>query len=892
MALSPVQVRTLTCEYQTNPLGLDVSQPRLSWQLASSARDVRQTAYQILVASDAQRLAAEAGDVWDSGRVETDQSTLQPYAGPALRSGQRCWWQVRVWDGAGQPTAWSEPAWWEMGLLDPADWQAEWIVPALVEDVSRSCPAPMLRAEFSVEPGVRSARAYVTSHGLYALELNGQRVGDSVLTPGWTSYHHRLQYQTYDVMSLLRPGANAIGALLGDGWFRGRLGWRDRRNVYGEKLALLAQLVITYADGRVLSVCTGDDWKAATGPILQSDLYNGEHYDARLEKPGWSTAGYDDRAWAGVRVAAHGKQHLVAPLGPPMRRIEEAPPLALLRTPAGETVLDFGQNLVGWVRLTVAGPAGATVTLRHAEVLDQAGNFYTANLRDAQQTDRYTLKGQGLEVFEPTFTFHGFRYVAVDGYPEPLSLDAFAAVVAHSDLKRTGHFECDQPLINQLQHNIVWGQKGNFLDVPTDCPQRDERLGWTGDAQVFLRTAAFNMDVAGFFTKWLRDLAADQTPAGRVPHVVPDVLGEGGSTGWADAAVIGPWTLYQVYGDRRLLAEQYASMAAWVGYMRSQAGDAWLWTNGVHFGDWLAVPPPDPNLPYAVTDKHLIATAFFAYSTQLMIKTARVLGKDADAAEYESWLAHIKEAFGREYVTPNGRVSSNTQTAYVLALQFDLLPPELREQAARRLADDVTAHGVHLMTGFIGAPFLPLVLAEHGDLDLAYALLEQETYPSWLYPVTRGATTIWERWDGIKPDGSFQAVGMNSFNHYAYGAIGEWLYRVVAGLELDPQMPGYQRSLIRPRPGGRLGRARAAFDSLYGLIEAGWSKTGAGLEIIATLPPNTEGVVSVPAASVEHVTEGGRPLSQVVGVRAVTQKEGVVEVSVGSGEYRFLTRPA
>ncbi len=482
--------------------------------------------------------------------------------------------------------------------------------------------------------------------------------------------------------------------------------------------------------------------------------------------------------------------------------------------------------------------------------------------------------------------------MAVAGYPEPLSLDQFTAIVVHSDLARSGHFECDQPLINQLQHNILWGQKGNFLDVPTDCPQRDERLGWTGDAQVFLRTAAFNMQVAGFFTKWLRDLAADQTPAGRVPHVVPDVLGEGGSTGWADAAVIGPWTLYQVYGDRRILAEQYASMAAWLGYVRRQASDGWLWTTGKHYGDWLAVPPPDPNLPYPVTDQHLIATAFFAYSTQVMAQTARVLGKDEDAAEYARWFTHIKDAFCREYVTPNGRVSSNTQTAYVLALQFDLLPPELRAQAARRLKDDIRARGQHLMTGFLGTPFLLHVLTEHGYLDLAYALLEQETYPSWLYPVTQGATTIWERWDGLKPDGSFQAVTMNSFNHYAYGAIGEWLYRVVAGLEVDPQAPGYQRSLIRPRPGGRLGRARATYDSLYGRIEAGWSRTEGALEIVASLPPNTEGVVYVPAASVEAVTEAGQPLGQVAGVRAVRQTDGVVEVVVGSGEYRFTSRPA
>ena len=885
MSSSPIHLTDLACEYQTNPFGLDVPQPRLSWRLEAEARGVRQSAYQIRVASDPANL--EHPDVWDTGRVDSDQSVLVEYAGPALMSAQRCWWQVRVWDGMGAPTAWSEPAWWEMGLLAPEDWQAAWIEPDLPEDPAASMPAPMLRAEFTLPAGeVRTARAYVTSLGLYALELNGQPVGDLVLTPGWTSYHHRLQYQTYDVAALLREGGNAIGVTLGDGWYRGHLGWGGRRNVYGERLALLMQLVVTYADGRVEVFGTGPGWQSGTGPIRSSDIYNGETYDARLERSGWSLPGYAAEGLAGVRVVTPTVGRLVAPLGPPMRRIEALQPIAVLQTPNGETVLDFGQNLVGWVRMQVQGPAGTEVTLRHAEVLDQAGNFYTANLRTAQQTDRYILKGQGAETYEPRFTFHGFRYVAVEGYPGAVDPRHFTAVVVHSDLVRTGDFDCDHPLLNQLQHNIVWGQKGNFVDVPTDCPQRDERLGWTGDAQVFLPTAAFNMRVPGFFTKWLRDLAVDQRADGRVAHVIPDVLGDGGSCGWADAAVICPWNLYRAYGDTRLLAEQYDSMAAWVRYMKAQAGDGWLWNSGFHFGDWLAVPPPDPNLPYPMTDHGLLATAFFAYSTSLLARTARVLGKTDDAAEYERWVDEIKAAFNREFVTPNGRVSSNTQTAYVLALQFDLLPPALRAQAARRLAEDVRTRDCHLRTGFLGASFLPHVLSANGELDLAYALLEQETYPSWLYPVTRGATTIWERWDGIKPDGSFQAVTMNSFNHYAYGAIGEWLYRVVAGLDLDPAVPGYKHVIVRPRPGGRLRQARARHASLYGPIEVAWSLTDAGLVVDVVLPPNTTGTVHLPAAA-SAIREGGRPLTHGDGLRVLGEEQGETVVEVGSGRWRF-----
>jgi alpha-L-rhamnosidase len=885
----------LRCEYKVDPMGIDARHPRLSWRLESTDRGVVQSAYRIQVAADEANWGGSSV-VWDTGKVASDRSIHVPYDGPALESGRRYYWRVRVWGGDDHSSKWSAPAFWEMGLLEPADWQAGWITPAGAGDTSKPQPAPMLRGTFQIDGNVRSARAYVTALGLYELEINGQRVGDQLFTPGWTSYHRRLQYQTYDVTEALRRGENVVGATLGDGWYRGYLGWGDRRNIYGDRLALLCQLRITYTDGRVEMVGSNETWRSATGPILHSDIYMGEAYDARLERSGWSAPGYDDSDWATVQTLDQGKETLVAPAGPPVRRTEEIQPVEILKTPAGETVVDMGQNMVGWMRLNVQGPAGTSVTLRHAEVLDKDGNFYTDNLRAAKQEVTYVLKGEGEEVFEPHFTFQGFRYVAVEGWPGILAPENLTGVVIHSDMPVTGHFESSNSLLDQLQHNIQWGQRGNFLDVPTDCPQRDERMGWTGDAQVFARTAAFNMDVAGFFTKWLADLAADQNNQGSVPHVIPDALStegqfSGGSAAWGDASTIIPWTMYLSYGDTRILERQYESMKAWVEYMRRQSGESALWNTGFHFGDWLAYSSNASDYPGATTGKDLIATAFFAHSTDLLQRTATVLGRSGDADEYAALLSRIKEAFQREFVTASGRVGENTQTAYALALQFDLLPEDLRAEAARRLAAEVRSRG-HLTTGFVGTPYLCHVLSRYGYLDVAYALLNRKEYPSWLYPVTQGATTIWERWDGQKPDGSFQDAGMNSFNHYAYGAIGEWMYRVVAGLEIDPDEPGYRHVLIQPQPGGGISSASARLDTPFGEAASAWTLLDEDrLQVAATVPPNARGTVRLPNAALADVTEGDGPVASAAGVHKATQADGAVVVEVGSGEYRF-TYPA
>lgn len=879
----------LVCEYKVDPVGIDVHNPRLSWRVHSSSSGVLQDSYQVLVSTGREGFDDASKLAWDSGKVASDQSVHVRYRGDELQSRQRYFWKVRIWVN-GEPSAWSRTASWEMGLLDPEDWKASWIESTREEDPTRSEPSPMLRRVFSLKEKPARARLYITSRGLYEAEINGSVVGNEVLTPGWTSYHHRLQYQTYDVTGMLVEGDNAIGARLGDGWYRGYIAFRGNRNEYGDHLGLLCQLEITYEDGSTSVIGSDEEWKASTGAILASDIYNGESYDARLEQEGWSSPGFDDDDWLPVRIGDPYEGRLIAPAGPPVRRIEEIKPIEILKTPEGDTVLDMGQNMVGRIRMTVSGEAGTKVSIRHAEVLDKEGNFYTENLRAADQKIEYVLKGGGEEVYEPVFTFQGFRYIAVEGFPGEVQLENFTGIVIHSDMEPTGVFECSNPLINQLQHNIVWGQKGNFVDVPTDCPQRDERLGWTGDAQVFAETASFNFNAASFYTKWLGDVAADQTEDGQVPHVVPDVLRGFSATGWADAAVIIPWTLYLRYGDKGILEKQYDSMAAWVGYMKKQAGNSYLWTNGTHYGDWLAYATDRSDYPGATTSKDMLATAFFAYSTSLMEKTARVLGRDSEAEEYASLWKRIQEAFVNEYVTANGRMESNTQTAYTIALKFGLLPRGLQAQAADRLAADVRSFNNHITTGFLGTPYLCHVLSDNGKLDTAYDLLNQDTYPSWLYPVKMGATTIWERWDGIKPDGTFQNPGMNSFNHYAYGAIGSWLYGVVAGIEPDPDEPGFKHILISPKPGGGLTNARAALDSMYGKIESEWEVAGGLFNLRVVVPHNTRATVRLPKAKIDEVSLNGESLEGLEQYSSRQDGNSVV-IEVLSGAYEFSYTP-
>ena len=910
------RIANLTCEYRTNPLGIDIAVPRFSWQMQSDQNGARQTAYRILAASAPELLSEGKADLWDSGKTESDQSVHVAYAGPRLESRQRVYWNVTVWDETGSASQ-GEPAWFEMGLLKRTDWKAKWVGAALLGGPRTTIPAPYLRKPFALPGKALTARLYVTALGLYECSVNGQAVGDDVFTPGWTDYKKRVQYKVYDVTHLLHEGENVIGAILGDGWAVGHLGW-DHRQKYVDRPRLLAQLEITLADAPRITIVSDRSWKYQFGPLVENDFLMGEAYDARLEMPGWDTPGYDDNRWSRVEVFDDPGTAVVATNGPTVRRINELAPVGdpvdKGRFNALRCIFDLGQNMVGRVRFRGSAPAGTTVSLRFAEVLNTDGSLYTVNLRDARATDVYTFKGEGEEVWEPKFTFHGFRYVELSGYPGEVTRDTITGIVLHSEMSPTGEFECSDPLLNQLQHNIVWGQKGNFVDVPTDCPQRDERQGWTGDIQVFARTAAFNMDIASFMTKWMQDVADSQSEQGCIPPVVPKAIAhaDDGGPAWADAVVICPWTLYLSYGDKRILETHHQTMTRFMdfilatspGYIRC-APDYEGWPG---FGDWLSIN--------ADTPRDLIGTAFLAYDAHLMAQITTVLGKTREAARYRKLFADVKEAFAARYLKGSslpevtapasqmrqmmdgadaisrgylkaadyGPITSQvfntdlftpTQTSYVLALHFDLLPEELRPLAVAELVADIERRGMHLSTGFVGSPYLPHVLSENGRLDIAYALLHQKTWPSWLYAVTQGATTIWERWDGWTEENGFQDPGMNSFNHYAYGSIGAWLYNTVAGIEIDPAQPGYKHTILRPQPGGELTCAGGKLKTPYGELVSEWKIDNGTFDWTVVVPPNATATVHLPVKDERRITLNGQAVS------------GAVH-EVVTGTYRFV----
>ncbi|GAA3211979.1 alpha-L-rhamnosidase [Nonomuraea helvata] len=843
-----VHVEAPAFEHHRDPLGIGERAPRLSWTVTTDIPGWQQEAYEI-----------ELSDGTATGRVESAESVLVPWPGGELSSRERRGARVRVHGRDGSAGDWSPWSWVEAGLLDPADWQAGTAAPPLELLGVPDGPALLLRRDFTVRGPIRQARLYVTAHGIHETEINGRVVGDDVLAPGWTTYGHRLRYRTHDVTELLAEGANAIGATLSDGWFRGRIGFAGGKTaVYGDRTALIAQLEITYADGTTDVVVTDDSWRCASGPVTAASLYDGENHDARLLPSGWSGPGFDDASWLPADALPHDPALLVAPLGPPVRRVETLAPAEVLTGPDGETILDFGQNIAGRLRIRVQGPAGHTVTFRHAEVLEN-GALALRPLRHAAALDEYTLRGDDApEEWEPRFTVHGFRYAQVDNWPGELDPADVQAVVCHTDMRPTGDFRCSEPLLNRLHDNVRWSMRGNYVDLPTDCPQRDERLGWTGDIQVFAPAAAFLYDCAGPLSSWLADLSADQAEHGTVPHYVPWVelvFGTSPTAAWGDAAVLVPWTLYRRFGDLGLLRQQYPSMKAWVDQIAGLAGDDHLWDEGFQFGDWLdpAAPPDDPGK--ARTDHALVATAYHAWTAGILAETAALLGHSADAEHYAALAGSVREAFRREFVTPSGRLACDTQTAYALALTCDLLDgPAQRERAGRRLVELVAGDDHRIGTGFVGTPLVCDALCSVGAYDTAYALLLQRNCPSWLYPVTMGATTIWERWDSLLPDGSVNPGEMTSFNHYALGAVADWLHRTVAGLA--PAAPGYRRLRIAPRPGGDLTHASADLETPYGPASVSWSRDGGTLTVTASVPPGTVAEIDLPGAAPQEVSSG------------------------------------
>ena len=833
MAVVPVKVRF---EHHPSGLGVGTPRPRISWYLEGEGA-FHPAAYEV------ERAGPGAPEVVF---VEPYDQVLVPWPFSPLASREAAVVRVRAASGEGW-TPWSEPVRVEAALLSPGDWSAVFVSPRDVGAIG--APAPYVRGSFEVNGQVVSARLYTTALGAYEAFLNGRRVGADVLAPGWTSYAKRLAYQVYDVTSLLVDGPNFLQALLGNGWYRGQLTWEMRRAYYGERLAYLGQLEVTYSDGRVQRVGTDASWEAAGSGVLSDDIYDGQTTDLRIDGP----AG----PWGPVDVVRREMTALFASEAPPVRRLMALPPKATAVSPSGKKILDFGQNLVGWVRLSVNGARpGQEVTLRHAEVLE-GGELCTRPLRRAEATDRYFLKGAPGEVLEPSFTFHGFRYAEVTGADDP-DIESVEAVVVGSDLERTGWFESSSAELDRLHENVVWGMRGNFLSVPTDCPQRDERLGWTGDIQVFSPAAASLFDCSGFLGSWLADLAADQSHDGRVPLVVPDVTpARTAAAAWGDAACVVPWVLYQHFGDLGVLERQWESMRGWVDWVAAQAGESRLWSGRLQYGDWLdpTAPPEAPHAAKASPD--VVSTACFARCAGIVAEAANLLGYRDEAERYGALASEVRRAFADAYVTPSGLVMSDAQTVYAIALAWDLLPSERqRAGAGRRLAELVRLAGHRIGTGFVGTPWVLDALSDAGYGADAYWLLFQRSCPSWLYAVTMGATTIWERWDSLLPDGSVNPGQMTSFNHYAFGAVAAYLHQRIAGLA--PREPGYRSISVRPLPGRELTYARTRQLTPYGTAEVAWSRGDGRFLLEVTVPSLVEAHVQLPGSTTVEVVGAGQ----------------------------------
>ncbi|WP_156759008.1 glycoside hydrolase family 78 protein [Microbacterium karelineae] len=832
-----IAITRLSAEHHTEPLGIGEAAPRLSWVTGTDIPGWRQAAYELASGEET------------TGRVDSAEQVLVDWPFAPLASRERREVRVRVWGEDGSASDWSTPLAIEAGLLDPALWEASLVAPILPEVGEGGEPAALLRGEVDLPDGVVSARIRATAHGVMTLTLNGSAVGDDVLHPGWTTYEKRLRFRTWDVTSQVRSGANAIGVHLADGWFRGYLGFGGKRAIYGDATAALVQLEATLDDGTVVVRGTDGSWRSTLGPVTRADLYMGETYDARRAIAGWDEPGFDDSDWSAATAVPFDARTLVHPDGPPVRRTETLAVAEVIRTPSGRAVLDFGQNLVGRVRVSVpAMDPGSVVTLRHAEVLEN-GELGTRPLRAARATDELVSAGEAF-AYEPQFTFHGFRYVEVDGWPGEVGPSAFEAVVTHTDMRRLGAFEASDPLLSRLHENVVWGMRGNFLDVPTDCPQRDERLGWTGDLAVFAPTASFLYDTSGMLGGWLRDLEADQRDDGTVPLFVPDFRASdvlpplGAEAGWGDAATIVPWTLYERTGDAGILSRQWASMTAWTDRFAARGGEDLAFEGGFALGDWLDSAAPDDQPWAARLPWQPVAVAYLAQTARIMRDTAAVLGETDAQERYATLLERAARRFREEYVTPTGRAAFPSQTAYALAIRFGLLDDAQRAHAGDLLARQVVADDYRIGSGFLGTPHVADALADTGSGATAWELLMQKECPSWLYAVTMGATTVWERWNSMLPDGSINPGEMTSFNHYALGAVADFLHRRVAGLA--PAEPGYRRLRVAPLPSPHLEWARASHETPYGRAAVSWTLDGEDFALEVTVPPSTTAEVLLP----------------------------------------------
>ncbi|MHA1379483.1 MAG: glycoside hydrolase family 78 protein [Candidatus Helarchaeota archaeon] len=908
----------LRCEYLINPLGIDVLNPRLSWILESTDRSQKQkqTAYHILVASSKEILEQNKGDIWDTNKVTSDKSIHIEYKGSILESSKYYYWKVKVWDKDDNMSDWSQSAFWSMGLLKRSDWKAKWIgpPPKKISRIRKKLPKkydplPLLRKNFEIMGKIKRAIVYVTALGEYELYLNGKRVGDHLLAPEWTDYDFRVQYQTYDVTDLVREGENIIGAILADGWYMGNLGpgLTFIHHYYGNDRRLLMQMSVEQVDGKIEEIITDSDWKILeNGPIESSDHFMGETYNMQKEPEGWDRIGFDDSIWSSVTVDLNIKKKMVSQMNEPIRKIKEIKPIEVSEPKPGVFIFNLGQNIAGWCKIKLdenVCEENATIILRHGEMLNPDGTLYTKNLRRAKAIDKYILKNNKERVFHPHFTYHGFQYVEVTGLKKGIKpdLDLITGCAISSDVRRVSSFECSDDTANKLWKNILWTQIDNLISVPTDCPQRNERMGWMGDAQVFCQTSIFNMDMAAFYTKWIQDIRDGQYKNGKYPDMVPDpmrksIIGKimNGAPAWTDCGIILPWDVYLNYDDKKLIETHYKSAKRLIDFIKSKNPNLiWKKSRGFNYNDWLngdkiktkGYPRKGAEIP-----KDIFSTAFFAHSTEILSKMANVIGLEKDSKYYANLARRIKNKFVKKFVSKDGIIKGDTQAGYAIALHFNLLPNELRPKAVNNMIKAIEKYDRRISTGFCTTLPMMLELTRWGHNNVAYELFLSRKFPSWFYMIEQGATTMWERWDGYVKGRGFQNKMMNSFNHYAYGSVGEWVFKTILGIDLDENRPGYKHITIRPWPCGSITWAKGHYDSIRGKIAISWALNGENFKLEVSIPPNTTATVFIPAKNAENVTENGNLISDSEDLKFVKYENNNAIYEIASGKFNFSSR--
>lgn len=892
------EITNLRCEYLTNPLGIDATYPRFSWEMVSGQRGKAQTAYQVIVADSKEAIEKNEGNAWNSGKVKSSESFHIEYKGKPLASGRDYYWKLKVWDETNTDSEWSAVRHFSMGLLNKHDWKAKWIgppsvQPVTVQDENIIPPSPLLRKEFSLNKKIKQAKLYATALGVYEMYLNASKVGNHVLAPEWTDYFTRVQYQTYDVTNLLSSGNNVIGAMLADGWYAGVLftHGKPQRGNYGFDRRLLAQLELEFEDGSTQTVVTDESWKfLAEGPMREASIFDGEVYDARYIPANWLKPGLDLRRWDDVVVDNRVNLVLNAQINEPIKIIREIKPVNVFKAPNGNYIFDMGQNMAGWVHLKLPYNPGKKIILRHAEILMEDSTLYVQNLRTAKQTDIYIPARETQIDYEPRFTYHGFRFVEVAGLTQEPTVENVTGKVVASAAPLVSEFSSSNKDINQLWSNILWTQISNLHGIPEDCPQRDERCGWMGDAQIFCQTAIYNMDLAAFYGKWFKDIRDRQTPEGRYPNYAPQVgMTFYDAPGWTDAGIIIPWKAYLNYGDKRIVEQHYASMKSFIDHVHKENPNL-LRTEAVgqNYGDWVngnTIKAEGYPTDKGDVARDLFNTAFFAYSTQILADASKLLGKTKEYSYYNNLAKEIRKVFVKEFIDKDGRVKGGTQAGYALALEFNLVPEHLRAQSAKFMVDAIAEYDYRVSTGIQTITRMMNQLSQNNYTDIAYRLLESRRFPSWIYSIDNGATTIWERWDGWVKGRGFQRWQMNSFNQYAIGSVGEWMHSTIVGINYDSQQPGYRHVVIKPKPGGTLTWAKGSYKAITGKVEVAWKKEEGRLWVGVTIPANTSATLILPATN--DIREADVPISNNKFIKKLGVNNGETSFKLASGHYQF-----